>query len=442
MEAIDLFLGPLYAVIFLLIGLGLRNSLTDKVSRKYFLPGLVLKMVGAIFLGLIYQFYYGGGDTFNYYMQSKVMFEAFGDSPSKWLILLFSKGEISYDVIEYINRIWWYDAPKEMIVIKFASFFSLFSFNSYTVISLFFANASFYGLWAMYRAFYKISPQLHKEIAIAIFFMPSVFFWGSGLMKDTICLGALGFLFNGFYFGAIEKKSIIKNLTIAGFSLVLILKVKAYIALGFIPPAAFWVFNENSARIKSSLIRIIAKPVLLIIGGGFGYYAMTQLTEGTAYDLNNIAETAAVTANWIHYVSVEQGGAAYSLGELDGSLGSMFRMFPAAVNVSLFRPYLYEVRNPVMLLSAIEATYFLLFTLFIFYKSGLIAPIKYVINTPIVNLCIVFSIIFAFAVGATSFNFGSLVRYKIPLMPFYLIGLYMIADKVIQKKVKKPTFRR
>ena len=37
-----------------------------------------------------------------------------------------------------------------------------------------------------------------------------------------------------------------------------------------------------------------------------------------------------------------------------------------------------------------------------------------------------FSISFAFAVGVSTFNFGTLVRYKIPLLPFFLVALVLI----------------
>jgi hypothetical protein len=53
---------------------------------------------------------------------------------------------------------------------------------------------------------------------------------------------------------------------------------------------------------------------------------------------------------------------------------------------------------------------------------------------------LVFSIIFAFSVGFTSYNFGTLVRYKIPLMPFYYIALFILSDKdKTTVFVKKPT---
>ncbi|VAW29629.1 hypothetical protein MNBD_BACTEROID06-29, partial [hydrothermal vent metagenome] len=47
-----------------MIGIGARSFFTDNTNRKYFLPALSLKMTGALLMGLLYYFYYGGGDTF------------------------------------------------------------------------------------------------------------------------------------------------------------------------------------------------------------------------------------------------------------------------------------------------------------------------------------------------------------------------------------------
>ena len=48
------------------------------------------------------------------------------------------------------------------------------------------------------------------------------------------------------------------------------------------------------------------------------------------------------------------------------------------------------------------------------------------INNPNVLFTLIFSIAFAFAVGVSTFNFGTLVRYKIPLLPFFLVALILI----------------
>ena len=42
------------------------------------------------------------------------------------------------------------------------------------------------------------------------------------------------------------------------------------------------------------------------------------------------------------------------------------------------------------------------------------------------QFCLIFTLIFAFAVGISTSNFGSLVRYKIPCMPFYTAFLIIL----------------
>src|SRR5690606_34806844 len=107
-----------------------------------------------------------------------------------------------------------------------------------------------------------------------------------------------------------------------------------------------------------------------------------------------------------------------------------------AVNVTLFRPYLWEVNNMVMLLSALESLATLLLTLWIMFKVGLGNLFKYLISRPIISFCLLFAIAFSFAVGISTYNFGSLVRYKIPMFPFYLAGLFILRYLAWRKKIK------
>jgi len=87
-------------------------------------------------------------------------------------------------------------------------------------------------------------------------------------------------------------------------------------------------------------------------------------------------------------------------------------------------------------LSALESLVFLLLTLHVVFRSGL--GIFYYLQKPEVILCLGFSVVFAFAVGVSTFNFGTLSRYKIPLLPFYAMGLgflyhYLKSDKKVEE---------
>lgn len=431
----DLFLTPVYLGLFYAVAYAVRGRVTNAYTRPYFIPALTLKFIGAIALGLIYTFYYNGGDTINYYNQSAVIYQAFGDSFIAGWKMLISNGDYDPSLAKYIGQIPWFGhGSNEYFVLRVAGVFALIGFNTYTVTALCFAALSFSGVWAMYMTFAKIRPAIYKELAIAVFFIPSVFFWGSGLMKDSLCLGALGWIFYAFYRGAIEKKDLLRAVIIGLLAAVPLIATKIYILLAFMPPALLWVFNENNARIKDPTMRVLAKPLFYVGGGALAFFALTRLTAGDErFDLNRIGERSKITSEYLYQVSVQQEGSGYTLGKLDGSIGSILKLSPQAVIVTLFRPFIWEAHNPVMLLSALEAAYFLFFTLRIFYRNGFLKTLRLIAGSPVLTLCFVFTLIFAIAVGTSTSNFGTLVRYKIPLIPFYMCGL-LITQSMSQPK--------
>ena len=427
MELKDLYITPIYIAIVYLIAYSMRASVTNTYTKKYFIPALTVKVVGAIVLGVLYHTLYGG-DTNNYYRQAGVVYHAFGDSFSAGWELVTTAGDITPAIRKYTDQLTWFGhGNNEYFVIRVAAVFALLSFNTYTVIAVLFAALTFSGMWVMFMTFAKIRPQVYNELAIAVFFLPSVFFWGSGLLKDSLCMGALGWLFYAFYRGAIERRNIIRCVVVGVGASMVILAMKTYILLAFMPPALLWVFNESTRDIRSVAVRWVAKPLFLGVGAIVAIYAMGQLAAADArFNLENIGAQSKLTADYLQQVSQTENGSGYNIGAQDGSLGGMVKLAPQAVVVALFRPFLWEARNPTMLLSALEATYFLLLTIRILWRVGPLKTLSAVSRTPVLTMCFVFSLIFAISVGISSGNFGTLVRYKIPLMPFYLSGLYIL----------------
>jgi hypothetical protein len=74
------------------------------------------------------------------------------------------------------------------------------------------------------------------------------------------------------------------------------------------------------------------------------------------------------------------------------------------------------------------------FTLSVLYKAGPVNFVKSIAKDPTVLYCLLFALLFALFVGATTANFGTLVRYKIPCMPFFVAAMFIIQDRI--KKLK------
>lgn len=437
MELRDFIVTPIVIILVYWVAYTVRPHVTDGVNKKYFFPALTFKIIGAIALGFLYQFYYGGGDTFNFHtIGSRFIWEAFLDSPGKGLELLLSNGEYSGGTYEYASKIYFYQDKSSFFIIRIATLFDLLTFSSYSGTAILFALFSFIGSWAFFIAMYRQSPQLHFPVALAILFIPSVIFWGSGLLKDTVtfsCLGIMTYSVSNLFIRHHQKLFSIVLLFLSAW---IIFSVKKYILLCFLPAVFLWVYVKQLNKIKSIVLKGLLFPFVAALLLGIGYYSVKLISDDDPrYSLDKIAETAKITAYDIGFYTGRDAGSGYSLGELDGSTEGMIRLAPQAINVSLFRPYLWEVKNPLMVLSAIESTFLLMFTLYAILKRR--SKVIQSLSDPNVAFCLIFSITFAFAVGVSTFNFGTLSRYKIPLLPFYTLSLiYILNYKKSDRKLE------
>ncbi len=403
--------------------------------RKYYLPGLYLKFGGAIFIALIYQYYYGFGDTFNYFSHSQIINSSFSNSLSDWWNLIRRAPVDDYPTLyKYTSQMYWYNDPPSYSVAVIAAVLGLFNGTSYIPIALLFAFFSYTGVWAMFKTFVNMYPKMQKQLAIAFLFIPSTIVWGSGIFKDTVCMFGLGWLTYCVFRIFVNKDFSLKNFVFLGLSFYLIATVKVYILIAFLPAVSFWVMLTYSQRVRSFIIRMAVRlAVVGILGLSFVVFSSQFSKELNKYSLENISKTAETTRNYIGYISEREGGSGYNLGEFDGSLGGMLSKFPAAVVVTLFRPFLWEAGKVIVFLSAVEALFFLYLTLKAFLKNGLLKSFKLIGKDPNLIFCLIFSLVFAFSVGISSYNFGALSRYKIPCLPFYVAFLVILLGKANSK---------
>jgi hypothetical protein len=399
--------------------------------RPYFISGLTVKLAGSFAIGAIYQYYYGGGDTSNYFYHANVINSSFTDSPVKWFNLLFNipewyQGEYS----SYISRMYWYGASSEYMVAAVTAFISLFFFNTYLPTSIIFAVLSFSGIWAMFRTFAMQYPSITKPIAICFLFIPSVVLWGSGIFKDTLCMAGMGWMTYGVFRMLVLRDLSIKNIIVVVLGFYAISVIKIYILVAFIPALILWVLFYYLQKIPSRAFRFTIRLALIpVVAVGFMYASKAFSEQLGKYSLENVAKTSYVTRDWINTAtkaSAGDAGIGYDLGAFEPTLQGMLKKFPLAVNVTLFRPYLWETRKVIQMLSSIEAFIFLIVTLKLLFVIGPIRIWKVITTDPNVQFSLIFVLIFAFAVGMSSFNFGALSRYRIPCLPFYALTLTLI----------------
>jgi hypothetical protein len=213
--------------------------------------------------------------------------------------------------------------------------------------------------------------------------------------------------------------------------------IKAYIIIAFLPALFVWIFFSYESKIRNKYLKILARPIFICFAFLMVMFFYQVLSSGSKR-YSEDALLGYVEGIQGDHSNTKRGGreSAYTLGHIELTPIGILKKVPAAINVALFRPYLWELKKPIFLPSALEGFFSLLFSLFIFYKVGIIQTIKNLFSDPNVLFCMTFSLIFAFAVGFTSFNFGALARFKIPAIPFYFLSLVILHSK-IKKKPKK-----
>lgn len=425
----DLVLTPFYLLALVAWARRIRDKRYPRghALRKYYLPGLYVKFGGAVFIALIYQFYYGGGDTFNYFTFSKIVNSSANESLDTWfgLITRSSYEENPY-LYKYSQAIEFYTDPSSYSVVAISALLGVVTFNTYIPTALLFAFVSYSGIWAMYRSFQRTFPHLTKELAYAFLFVPSVFVWGSAVFKDTICMFGLGWMTYTTFRIFVDRDFSVKNIFLLCFSFYLIAVIKIYILMAFLPGLMLWLLLTYADRIKTRALRITVGLVMLgVVALGFAFVSRTFAAELKRYSLEEITNTVEVTRGWITYSSGDEG-AAYDLGKFDPSVTGVLSKLPAGVVVTLFRPFLWEVKKPIQLLSSLEGLAFILLTGAVFYRNGILRTFRAVFSSPSLIFLFTYAIIFAFAVGISTGNFGALSRYKIPCLPFFAALLLIL----------------
>ena len=417
----------------------------------YFLPALTLKIIGGVGVGLVYQYYYTWGDTMHYFMSAShiaaILIENIEDG---WYLIQYGGERWNMEMWKIINKyryIGYSQDPNAFMVVKLMIIPALLTFNSYYASSIIVSAVSFVGIWALFRIYCSIYPALIKQFAIAIFYIPSVFFWGSGVLKDPITLSALGLIAYSFFSIFILRKHIFLNTLSILFSGFIIFKIKSYIILSFIPFLLIWIGLETRGTIRHGLIRFILAPLLVFFSGFFGFLAIRALGQSDArFSLDNFLQTAVEVKNDLNqgYYYADGVGSSYDIGEFDPTLTGMLSKAPISVFTAFFRPLPHEVRNPIMALSAVENLFVLLLVVLMFRKVNLIAIGFAITRSPFLIFSLGYSISFAFMVGLTSGNFGNLVRYKIPAVPFFMCSLYILhsiyirdSEYMVKKKWEK-----
>lgn len=435
MTALDLFSLSFWSIIVFAITFIVHQTFYRGTSTaKYLYAAVSLKMFGAFCFTAIHKFYYGDGDTIGYFMRgSWISSKLYSDPQAFFDLLLMKSGDFS---VWYSEIFAFYSNSTIVPVMKLCAILNVFSFGSIWGTAILFAALSATGLWALFRVFNDLFPGMEFRMAFSTLMVPSTFFWGSGIMKDTMVIGCIGLLVAGFYYLFIKRQEFILSSLLLIVSISLIATLKIYVLFALFPALIIWLSLHYWSMIKTwetRTLALIATSVLLLPFAAVVYVVMgdfiiglfmKQLITATKYQL------------W-HEVIEGRNNSFYDLGQIELSFFGLIKKAPEAINVALFRPYIFEIRSAIMVPSFIESSFYILGTIWVLFRAGFFGFFRIIWSKPALVAFGFFVLAFAFITGFTSFNFGALARYKIPLIPFFTAMLFVIYAEASKRKKKK-----
>jgi hypothetical protein len=379
-----------------------------------------LVLANALFYIVAYK---GGGDSINYWRNAEMLNNLLFENPYfYWQELLYDNS--ANNVLAHFNTTTgipindFYNEANAFFVCKIGSIFSFFTFGSYILLEIVFAFITFLASWRLFEMVRSFNLHSDKTIALAIFGIPSLGFWCSGISKDTVLFIAICFIF--YYLNIListqqqSKKRYWIFLFIAFF---VILKVRPFILMAVLVPMfmAYGVRLSNKIN-RGNILQFLSKLTFFSICIlAFAFFlqssaAETFINEAKVVNLD-------LTNNTIY------GNKKYSLGDLEFTPVGMLKVIPQALIAGVFRPFIWESFNLSLILNGLESLMLLFLSIRFFVVKKLKDRIKLIQKTEFLIFSLFFILIIAYIAGYTSVLYGLLVRLRAPIIPFFLLIL-------------------
>jgi len=394
-----------------------------------------LKFIFGLIIFYVYSYYYtdrSTADIFKYFDDAKYLYETvYKNSPIQfWKIILGIQNETQEIHALLTKTNYWFKPFSSSVfndnrtVIRFNAVIYLFSFGYYHIHTLVLCMFSFIGLTCVYRVYNQNFSNRKTELIIACFLIPSVLFWGSGVLKESILLCGIGTFFYSFT-KLMENRNKLFFLIAISISISLLAVTKTYVLILFIPSILAWLVIRYLKPKQTGVIFLTINALLIL----FAFIAGKINSH-----LNFISDLTYKQKDFINVANYTKAGSTIQLKALDNSIWSFIKSLPEAFFNGLFRPTIFEIKNLFFAFSAIENLGIITLSLLVivFFKK----PTKN--QLPFIYFGLYFSILLSVLIGWTVPVLGAIVRYKIPFLPFtFSILLLCIDFDKIKKTIKK-----
>jgi hypothetical protein len=283
---------------------------------------------------------------------------------------------------------------------------------------------SLIGLTGLLRIFTFYCTDRKREVAVLSMLLPSVLFWGSGLLKDPLLIFVFGSLCYTIF--KIHQSGPTKNRLLLAFILLVgLMFIKLYVLLIVFPGVLVWLLSRKMNSSKTALLFLGAYTIYF--SAAFNFYRVNEKY--------NVAEIIYYKQrNFYNMAEFYGAKSVIEIPRLEPNAFSILKNSPVAFFTTIIRPFVTDVKgNPLILMSAIENILILVILLLgLFYlrkKPG----------DSFLLFCSIYLFLLYVLIGLITPVLGAMVRYRVPGLPFlmFLIVYYSDFPDLIPKRFKK-----
>ncbi len=411
------------------------------VKRTYLVAVFALKLMAGFGLAQLYTDHYTHrrtGDAFRFYDDARILHSSFEDSPRTYLKLMTGIGlkddpaaMTYYYRMTHMERAYYTGFINDnATIIRFNAFLMLFSMGSYHVHTAFSCFIAMIGLTALFRLFYTYFPRKKWAMFFAVYLLPTVVFWGSGVLKEPILLLGMGVFLLG-YFRFIYGNANWKDGIMISCGFFILLITKGYVLQCMAPALLGLILVKRSGGRRFWLwfsIPHLAAVLLIWIG--------PMVSDGLKIaELIGLKQTA-----FYNIADLSHAGSVIEIRRVEEPI-DVFTAAPEALANIYLRPWPWQWKKAVFIPAALENSLMLL-CLFIMLWNYKRPP---GLSLPILAFAGSFVLILGVVSGETVPILGALVRYKLPALIFIFVLIFAAIDHsllqrrfpIIRKLVRK-----
>ena len=391
-------------IIFLLVW---RTQPGDKTLRAYYWSGLLLKLMMGIALGLVYTFYYSGGDTFSFFRDSVQLSQFARESATGYLNFLWSS-DSTVPVWGQLSD----HEPRTLFVVKLLSVVNLISYDNYWISSLYLSIMSFWGAWILFHVMCESVTHERVSAAISFLFLPSIVFWTSGIVKESVAMGCLFYLAALVVKGFKQKKWILLDWLLLPLACWLLWKLKYYFMAVFFPVGVSIILAQRvskryfEGKPRMTLIFFFCSLVILLV-------FVTEFHPN--FEPGYFQEV--IVLNYNDYLKLSDSNDVIHYHDLTPDTWSMIRNSPLALISGLFRPFIWEPNNPIQVVAGFENLVILVLFISSLYQLKRIVSSN---DGPLAIAAMVYTVLLCVFLSLSTPNLGTLSRYRVGFLPFFV----------------------